>query len=60
MFSQSHPSPGWYVKTRRGMPRRPSKCIGKNETLNPMSIVQKLQRPRRALSILPVIFGSQK
>ena len=35
-------------------------CIGKNVTLNPMNIVQKLILPSRSLSILPVIFGSQK
>ena len=35
-------------------------CIGKNVTLNPMNIVQKLILPSRSLSIRPVIFGSQK
>ena len=34
--------------------------MGKNVTLKPMNIVQKLIFPSRSLSILPVIFGSQK
>jgi len=34
-------------------------CIGKNDTLKPTSIVQKLSLPSRSLSIRPVILGSQ-
>jgi hypothetical protein len=33
--------------------------MGKNATLNPTNIVQKLTRPRRSSSMRPVIFGSQ-
>ena len=35
-------------------------CMGKNATLNPTNMVQKLILPRRSSSIRPVIFGSQK
>ena len=34
-------------------------CIGKNATLNPMNMVQKLILPSRSSSMRPVIFGSQ-
>jgi len=34
-------------------------CMGKNPTLNPANITQKLHLPKRSPSIRPVIFGSQ-
>jgi hypothetical protein len=41
------------------MPKKPDVHREERE-LKPMSIVQKLIFPSRSLSILPVIFGSQK
>src|SRR5205085_2304755 len=58
-FSVPQPVSGRYVYTRRGMPWRPSWCIGKNVRLKPTKRSQKFQRPRRSESIRPVIFGNQ-
>ena len=44
---------------RRGMPARPSWCIGKNVMLNPMNMSVNWILPSVSLSIRPVIFGNQ-
>src|SRR4029078_1537119 len=59
-FRTSQPIPGWYRYVRRGMPMRPTMCIGKKVRLKPMSISQKFHLPRRSSSILPNAFGHQK
>ena len=48
-----------YAETRRGIPCRPSQCIGMKVALKPMKMTQKLITPRRSLYIFPVIFGNQ-
>ena len=37
----------------------PATCIGKNATLKPMNMSQKLHLPGRSFIIRPVIFGNQ-
>ncbi len=44
---------------RRGMPRSPEKCIGKNVRLRPMVQSQKCHLPIVSLMNFPVIFGNQ-
>ncbi len=48
-----------YVATRRGIPCRPSQCIGMKVRLKPMNRSQKLHLPRVSLYMRPVIFGNQ-
>src|SRR5262245_4207637 len=45
-FMPSHPSPESYRYVRRGMPYRPSRCIGKNVRLKPIRNSQKFSLPR--------------
>jgi hypothetical protein len=44
---------------RRGMPDRPSWCIGKKARLKPMKWIQKWTLPSRSSSWRPNIFGNQ-
>src|SRR5438034_9798122 len=58
-FHRFQPRSGAYVYTRRGIPRRPKMCMGKNATLKPISVNQKWILPSRSSSILPKTFGHQ-
>ncbi|MNV91226.1 hypothetical protein D3C71_1857030 [compost metagenome] len=57
MLNRSQPTSSGYVKTRRGMPRNPEKCIGKKPTLKPTNISQKAVLPQVAESFFPVTKG---
>ncbi len=48
-----------YTDTRRGIPTRPTQCIGKKVRLSAMKVPQKWSRPSVSLYIRPVIFGNQ-
>jgi hypothetical protein len=45
------------VKTRRGIPRKPVRCIGRKAMLKPVNASQKAIFPSLSLSILPLISG---
>ena len=47
------------MRSRRGIPSMPRKCIGKKVILNPMKVSQKWSLPRVSPSMRPVILGHQ-
>ena len=44
---------------RRGMPSKPSVCMGRKPMLKPRNIVQKFHLPSRSFISRPVILGNQ-
>ena len=50
---------GAYSAMRRGMPARPSRCIGKNVSWRPTNMSVKWTLPSRSSSIRPSILGNQ-
>ena len=58
-LSQFQPSSPEYVWIRRGMPRRPVRCIMKKVMLKPMKTSQNAGTDNRCTAVRPVSKGSQ-
>src|SRR6266513_6241208 len=55
----SHPRPGAYVYTRRGIPSKPTMCMGKKVSAVPTNVTQNDACAQRSWYIRPVTFGNQ-